>query len=503
METPPPLLIRADASVSMGTGHIMRMIALAQDWQGGGGEAVFLCAEITPALEARLKEEGFLLEKIQASAGSREDLEATSAAIARYGLDSIPVALDGYQFNADFQFGLKKAGCRLLVMDDYGHAAFYHADWVLNQNLSARKDLYANRAPHTRLLLGTKFALLRREFLKYSEWQRQIPEIARKVLVTLGGADPDNVTGKVIDALAPLDIEVKVVVGGSNPHLPELQQAVERLKTQPAKIELVQNPSDMPGLMAWADLAIAAGGSTAWELAFMGLPSLFMILAENQVGIATELESAGFGVCLGNRVHLNKQIICNQFFLLRKDRSLREEISSLGKNLVAGNGVPKISKLLAFGPLRLRPADLDDVNLVWEWVNDPDVRASAFESLFIPLEDHIKWYNNKLQDKNSRIMIISNYQNMPIAQVRFEYDGNESIVDLSISKKFRGKGLASEVLDLGLGALPKDARWLSIKAYVKKHNIASQKAFIKSGFSSHGESRYKGHEVLIYSKRNE
>ncbi|MFM8983469.1 MAG: UDP-2,4-diacetamido-2,4,6-trideoxy-beta-L-altropyranose hydrolase, partial [Spartobacteria bacterium] len=253
-----------------------------------------------------MKEEGFLLEKIQASPGSREDLEATCAAIARYGADSIPVALDGYQFDADFQLGLKNAGCRLLVMDDYGHAAFYHADWVLNQNISAREELYASRAPHTRLLLGTKFALLRREFLKYRGWQRQIPETARKVLVTLGGADPDNVTGKVIEALAPLDLEVKVVVGGSNPHLPKLQQVVESLKTLPAKIELVVNPTDMPGLMAWADLAIAAGGSTAWELAFMGLPSLFVILADNQVAIATELESAGFGVCLGKGIDLKE-----------------------------------------------------------------------------------------------------------------------------------------------------------------------------------------------------
>jgi UDP-2,4-diacetamido-2,4,6-trideoxy-beta-L-altropyranose hydrolase len=126
-----------------------------------------------------LKEEGFLLEKIQASSGSREDLESTCAAIARYGPDSTPVALDGYQFGADFQLGLKKAGCRLLVMDDYGNAAFYHADWMLNQNISAREELYASRAPHTRLLLGTKFALLRREFLKYRGCQRQIPETAR------------------------------------------------------------------------------------------------------------------------------------------------------------------------------------------------------------------------------------------------------------------------------------------------------------------------------------
>lgn len=326
----------------MGTGHIMRMIALAQAWQDQEGEVMFLSAEITPALEARLKEEGFLQEKIQASAGSREDLEATCAVITRYGADSIPFALDGYQFDADFQLGLKNAGCRLLVMDDYGHAAVYHADWVLNQNISAREELYARRAPYTRLLLGTKFALLRREFLKYRGWQREIPEIARKVLVTLGGADPDNVTVKVIEALAPLDIEVKVVVGGSNPHLSELQKSLELLKTQTAKTTLVVNQEDMPGLMAWADLAIAAGGSTAWELAFMGLPSLFVILADNQVGIATELENAGFGVCLGRGIDLGKDSHAETISVHASNPKFLHAVSDLGRKLVDGLGTQRM-----------------------------------------------------------------------------------------------------------------------------------------------------------------
>lgn len=330
----------------MGTGHIMRMIALAQAWQDGGGEAVFLCAEITPSLEARLKDEEFLLEKIQASPGSREDLDVTCAEIARYRADSIPVALDGYQFDADFQLGLKKTGCRLLVMDDYGHAAFYHADWVLNQNLSAREELYASRAPHTRLLLGTKFALLRREFLNYRGWQRQIPETARKVLVTLGGADPDNVTGKVIEALGPLDIEVKVVVGGSNPHLPKLEKAVERMKAQPAKIELVVNPTDMPGLMAWADLAIAAGGSTAWELAFMGLPFFTIILAENQVHLASALDSLGATTCLGWDLKTDPFCYTETINSLIKNRKKRIRMSCKSIQLVKKTDCSNICVLI-------------------------------------------------------------------------------------------------------------------------------------------------------------
>lgn len=477
------LPIRADASVSMGTGHIMRMIALAQAWQGGGGEAVFICAEITPALESRLNEEGFLLEKIQASAGSREDLEATSAAIARYGLDSIPVALDGYQFDADFQFGLKKAGCRLLVMDDYGHAAFYHADWVLNQNISAHEELYANRSPHTRLLLGTKFALLRREFLKYRGWQREIRETASKVLVTLGGADPDNVTGKVIEALAPLDIEVKVVVGGSNPHLPELQKAVERLKRQPAKIELIVNPPDMPGLMAWADLAIAAGGSTAWELAFMGLPSLFVMLAENQVGIATELESAGFGVCLGRGVDFDKGELQIAIRRVLENSAQRQSASIAGKNLVDGMGCHRtVCQLNQASPICLRTASTLDIELLWEWANDPVTRQNSFDSAKIPWEEHSAWCQKKLSDADCRLWIASNGGNAPVGCVRFDGKESEATISLTVAPSARGKGYGTKIIQQACDRLFEESQFRLVHAYIKPENIASVKVFEAAGF---------------------
>lgn len=320
----------------------MRMIALAQAWQDDGGEVVFLYAEITPAIETRLYQEGFLLKKIQATPGSFNDLEATCSVIVHYQSRSTTVVLDGYQFDADFQIGLKKAGCRLLVLDDYGHSSFYHADWVLNQNISAREQLYSSRTPNTRLLLGTKFALLRREFLKHRGWQRQTPKAACKVLVTLGGADPDNVTGKLIEALSTLKIEAKVVVGGSNPHLQQLQQVADSIKPKSAKIDLIINPADMPGLMAWADLAVSAGGSTAWELAFMGLPSLFVILAENQKQIVEQLAAEEFGFSLGIGASLNSRELIESVCKVAKNSEYRKAISNHARNMVDGNGAARI-----------------------------------------------------------------------------------------------------------------------------------------------------------------
>ena len=137
----PPLFIRADASVAIGTGHVMRMIALAQAWQDRGGEVRFISAEITAPLAQRLKDETFNLSHIKARSGSEEDLKQSLRVIRgaqKSGNSTARVVLDGYHFDSAYQLGIKEAGMLLLLMDDFGHADYYHADWVLNQNISVQ-----------------------------------------------------------------------------------------------------------------------------------------------------------------------------------------------------------------------------------------------------------------------------------------------------------------------------------------------------------------------------
>jgi len=344
---PSTLFIRADASVSIGTGHIMRMIALGQAWQAQGGEVQFLCAEITSALEERLASEGFQLWRISAVLGSKEDLGQTTHLITetlQADRQNARVVLDGYQFGSDYQLGIKAAGFKLMVVDDYGHADFYHADWVLNQNISALEELYAKRSPDTKLLLGPKFAMLRKEFLAYKDWQRQIAPVAKKILVTLGGSDPDNVTLQVIQALIDLDVHVKVVIGGSNPHLCEIENFIQSQNDSTALIEVVVNATNMPELMVWADVAVAAGGSTSWELALMGLPALVFTFSENQKEIALAIEDMGLGVYLGWANQETYKKFQNVFvnFLFNSDQ--RRKISILGKSLIDGMGCLHICK---------------------------------------------------------------------------------------------------------------------------------------------------------------
>ncbi|MBW4481207.1 MAG: UDP-2,4-diacetamido-2,4,6-trideoxy-beta-L-altropyranose hydrolase [Tildeniella torsiva UHER 1998/13D] len=290
------VLFRADASTQIGTGHVMRCLALAQACLAEGGQTHFLMGSEGATLAQRLIDEGVGVSYLSVPWASEADAQNT-VALAK-DLQADWVVVDGYHFGAEYQKWLKDAGLNLLVLDDYGHATHYWADIVLNQNITAKEEIYANREPYTKLLLGTRYALLRKEFWPWHSWQRRISPVASKVLVTLGGSDPDNVTLAVIQALQKAEIlglEAIAVVGASNPYYGALAQAIEGWE---GSITLKQNVTNMPELMAWADLAITAGGSTCWETAFMGLPSLVIVIAENQRESTLKLAQLGLALCL-------------------------------------------------------------------------------------------------------------------------------------------------------------------------------------------------------------
>jgi UDP-2,4-diacetamido-2,4,6-trideoxy-beta-L-altropyranose hydrolase len=306
---------------------------------------LFAQAETTPALKARLGAEHIDSVPLPVERGSPSDSAATIA-LARSTGATLIIA-DGYCFGSAWQKQIRASGLRLLLIDDNGQADEYHADVILNQNLWAKSSLYASRDPRTRLLLGTRYALLRREFLA-APAERTIREPARKVLVTLGGSDPDNVTMKVVEALRQLKaIEAVVVIGGSNPHSALLKAT---LGAGDSALRCVIDAPRMPELMAWADVAVAAAGSTVWELAFMGVPTVLVVTANNQAGIAEALHGEGVSLSLGFNPMLTAARIAAALRGLLADSSLRQEMSRKGRQLVDGLGVDRVLTSLAVSP---------------------------------------------------------------------------------------------------------------------------------------------------------
>lgn len=347
------LLIRADADADMGTGHIMRCIALAQAWQQPGDGVAFLSRCESEALRQRIIDEGFDFISVKKHHPDPSDLSQTLSVLKRFASNAIPhgiwLVCDGYHFTPNYHKAVRDNGYRLLVIDDMAHLNHYHADILLNQNINA-PDLNYRCDEDTTLLLGTRYALLRREFLKYRNFKRQIPDRAKNILVTLGGADPDNLTLKVIEALEHLDepdVTARIIIGPANLHQETLRKALASCHFQ---ADLLINPPNMPELMGWADLAVSASGSTCWELAYMGLPAIVIVLAENQKGIAADLDRAGVVINLKEHTEVAVGCLAGTISSLIKDHELRQKMSLRAKELVDGQGSKRMVQMLVAEP---------------------------------------------------------------------------------------------------------------------------------------------------------
>ena len=344
MTRPATLLIRADASVTIGTGHVMRCLALGQAWQDAGGRVVFAMAEVTDAVRLRISSEGMESVAIEAKAASADDARHTRELAQRSGADW--VALDGYHFGAGYRDELRSAGQNLLFLDDEGIEDRCSADIILNQNSDAVEEKYPCREPHAKLLLGTRYALLRREFLAWRARKKEISGSASRLLVTMGGSDPDNLTGAVIEALRSITADgpqAMVLAGGSNPHFESLRDAVSNSADA---VRLVANASNMPELMAQADLAIIAGGGTLWELLYMSCPVMSFSRNSVQSRILKDLHDRGVVHHLGDPREIAPGILAQAISELAGSSERRAAMAEAGRRQVDGEGARRVCDVM-------------------------------------------------------------------------------------------------------------------------------------------------------------
>jgi UDP-2,4-diacetamido-2,4,6-trideoxy-beta-L-altropyranose hydrolase len=330
------LYVRVDASTAIGVGHFMRCLALAQHWLDTGGRVRFI-GRFPASLEARLGEEGIAHTAIADSHPAERDLETTLATIPPAAI----IVVDGYHFDVAYQTALAARG-RLLVVDDMG-ARQYAGYALLNQNLGADTIDYG-QAPAIRLL-GPRYALLRREFRRLAGAPRDFARPATRVLVTLGGGDERNVTALALEALARSrheDLEIRVLVGPANPFAASLR---ETSSGRPS-IAIVEHSPDVAEEMRRADVAIAAAGTSAWELAVTGVPSVLIAIADNQLPTAAALDARGAAVSAGPAATLDAGALQQAVDELIDSPDRRQYLSRAASALVDGDGVVRVTEVL-------------------------------------------------------------------------------------------------------------------------------------------------------------
>jgi UDP-2,4-diacetamido-2,4,6-trideoxy-beta-L-altropyranose hydrolase len=335
-----PVILRADAGRAIGTGHLMRTLALAEGYRGRDVPVILLTATSESGLLERFLELGVTIYTVPAPCPEAAD-RARLVELAGATRPSW-IVIDGYHFNDDYLREAGATGSRVLLMDDMAHLPHYQVDIIVNQNAHASLLTYP-AASETRVLRGVEYVLLRGEFRATPPSPRPAGDVAH-VLITLGGADPHRATEVIVASLADVlrrrrTLRATIAVGAANPRASEIRRAAD---SAGPRLEVVVGARDMRELMARADIAISGAGTTVWELAYMGVPSLLVESGEAERMLLGGLASVELFEAIGRAHELDVRTVTRKLEARMDDADWRGSMSELGMRLVDGRGVDRV-----------------------------------------------------------------------------------------------------------------------------------------------------------------
>ena len=487
------IALRVDASSQIGTGHFMRCLTLADALKAGGAQVRFVSRHMPEHLRGMLVAKGHEFIPIKSSpSGTSDDLPhaawlgTSQHADARDSLEALSdqtwdwLVVDHYALDARWESLLRKTVKKVMVIDDIADRQ-HDCDVLLDQNLYADMDTrYTGNVPqYCRLLLGPRYALLREEFRQLRKHVTPRNGLVKRVLVFFGGVDADNLTGRTIEVLSKLNSEelcVDVVIGAQHPQ----REAIEAACAQWGFACYVQT-SQMAELMAAADLAIGAGGSTSWERCCLGLPTLAFAMANNQRPLLEEASLRGLLYAPRSQFEIATAVDLHFRTLIDNPRLL-QSISLRGLEAVDGLGVRRVLREIGCGSIVIREAMEADAEKLLMWRNHSSVRAVSRNANLIDKTTHEAWLKTVLADP-ARVLLVGECQGKPIGVVRFDMPAEEAEVSVYLDPDHKNEGFGSELLSAAehwlVGHHP---AVLSIRAEVLENNEPSHRLFRAGGY---------------------
>lgn len=494
------IAIRADASLKIGTGHVMRCLALAKALRALRHHVFFITNAEQGHLASLIEEHGFCVRLIKVAHGDdavrgtcdgecgslwRDDLAQTEQAIRQEGAIDWLV-LDHYRLGQGWRSGIRNEVGRLMVIDDrpVGDMKF---DMLLNPNLgSAVSDgVSLDRGQRSTVLAGPRYALLQPEFAELRADFSGPSERVKRICICFGGIDLSNETRKAIHAVrdvAPNDTVIDVIVGQGNPHKESIAQECRKLHNATFNC----HSRSIAHLMAKADLAIGAGGSMALERCCLGLPSIVIAVADNQVPGARQLAEIGSILYLGTHDIVTPEQLSRAIAVAVNCPEFLQHMSGVAFKLVDGRGARRVARVMTRSRVTLRPAVANDCERVFSWRNTERVRLASFDTRPIDFADHLYWYHETLQ-RDDRILLIGEAAGVPIGVLRYDIAGANAMVSIYLGPERSGRGLGPALLSEG-------CHWLShnrpqvthVDAEVRSSNRESMTAFVEAGFTQIG-----------------
>jgi UDP-2,4-diacetamido-2,4,6-trideoxy-beta-L-altropyranose hydrolase len=462
---------RCDGGTKIGMGHIFRCASLAKELEKQGANVFFITRGTKGA--TKLKEWGFSVEEISVDGGKEPDIVINILKKNK----AEAVVTDSYDIDQEYLERLKAEGFFVVTIDDLNRFPF-SSDIVINQNLFG-KEMNYRTTKNTKFLIGPKYAMLREQFSKQTE--KEINKKVKNVLVSTGGTDNFNITPTILKALSEIkEIEITVVIG---PAFKNEYEITETAKKFGNRCKILKNVDNLYDSLLKADIAITGGGTMLYELAATGTPGLTIIQAENQIANAKTMEKYGTIKIIGKVNEISEEKIRSVFKELAADFKKRKKMSEKGRELIDGKGSSRVASIIIKSleeRLKLRPANLNDCKIMWEWRNDPETRKVSFNTEPIPFDEHKEWFYKSLKDPSRHIYIIM-LENKKVGVVRLDVNNSEAEIHINIAPDSRGMGIGPRAIkracekafELGVKR---------IKATIKPENKASISAFSKAGF---------------------
>lgn len=484
------IAVRVDGSRAIGTGHVRRMISLAKALREMGGDIVFLWRDLGLDNGAEFSAAGFPSLRLAAPSQpftpalgeppharwaevpASVDAAETVAALANARIERVVV--DSYAFDARWHRTVGDAlGVPIAVIDDLADRELL-ADLVVDHNFAPdHRVKYAGRLPAaTRLLGGPRFALLDPGYA--SKPRLALHQDVRSIGVFMGGADPANATARALDAIAATGFagETEVVATSANAHLPEL---IARAEASP-RLKLSVGLPDLSGFFARHDLQIGAGGGATWERCCIGAPTLGVVVADNQHASLRPLAEAGvLAVCDS----LDVEALARALGALIGDSRRRAAFAEASRALVDGPGACRVAAALMQPALTVRAATFEDAERMFDWRNDPAVRAVSRNAEAFGMADHLAWLRKTLAS-GMRQLFIGEIGGQPVGVIRFDRlaDARRE-VSLYLDPTYLGLGLGPALLRAGEKAVGGAG---GFAATVLPENPASSKLFAAAGY---------------------
>ena len=444
------IICRADGSHQIGLGHLMRMLALAQnlDPKRFSAHLITNSENLPPTFHAAF----------ESITTAKKDYEE----ISRWSKDNTIIALDGYTFDLGYQTRLMQAGYKVALVSDYPQEV--NCTLVLSNNGDLKASEYTHD-PNTKFCLGAEYTLLQSAFLTSHVSKIDEPYI----FIGLGGSDPYNFTNKILKSLANNSaLIIKTVIGLHYQHHEELQDIIQQ---SAAKIEVHSNltAEELTPLMADSTFGITSASTMALEFLSQN-PNLYVVqTADNQYRLFNYLTESKLAAQLPQD-HIPKAL----------DNTSKIDFSKNPR---------RINSAFLGLFLETRPVISKDCQRLFDWANDKDTRSQSFNKNTIPLAEHTAWFNARLKDTNT-LLLICELSGIPIGITRYTIEGTNATINYSLDKEYRGVGLAGQMVPISLEKVRQLRSLKQITAFVKESNIASLRIFEKLLFTKTKAAEY-------------